>query len=162
MRRVTSGCFAALLCCAAGRAVGEQDWSAAEEQRSCAMRALAKAEAGDPVSQAEVGILYCAGRYGMPKDAEKGVYWLQKAADNNQVKAQVILAGKLYDGECAKRDYVKAAILFRKAALAGDRVGQMMLGKIYRNGEGVKRNDAKAAGWYLRAAAAGTPARWWD
>lgn len=157
MRICPEVCLAVLLCFAAGRAAGEQDGPVTAEQRAYARQAMGKAEAGEPVSQAELGMLYCDGRYGLPKDEQKGIYWLQKAADNNEVRAQIILAGKFYYGHCTTRDYVKAAILFRKAALAGDINGQMMLGKMYRNGEGLKRNDAKAAGWYLKAAAAGDP-----
>ena len=59
-------------------------------------KTLRKAEAGDAVSQRHIALTYKNGWDGAPKDDEKYVYWLKKAANGGVAEAQYDL-GRLYD-----------------------------------------------------------------
>lgn len=52
---------------------------------------LVAAEKGDRNAQLTVGNVYLEG-YGVPKDKNKAVYWLRKAAEQGVTQAQIILA----------------------------------------------------------------------
>ena len=56
------------------------------------------AEKGDASAQNELGISYMAGRHGLEEDEEKDFYWLEQAAAQGLLSAQLTLARCLESG----------------------------------------------------------------
>ena len=63
--------------------------------------------------------MYDAGD-GVPRDKEKALDWLRKAADRNNVAAAYTLGMMYYRGDGLPRDIHKAASQLQKAAARGD------------------------------------------
>ena len=72
-------------------------------------------------------------------DTEKSLYWLNKAAENNEISAIMNLAYYYHD-----KDIKKAASYYQKAADLDDDQAVVELNYLYENGEGVEKNDEKA------------------
>lgn len=79
-------------------------------------------------------------------------------ADDGNATAQFWL-GQMYDlGRGVQRDYVQAAVWYRRAAEQGNAIAQHNLAYMYEVGDGVKPSDYSltvAASWYRRAALQG-------
>jgi len=90
---------------------------------------------------------------GVPQDYKKAVFWLRKAANQDDAKAEVTLSCLLCGGKGITRDYRKALALAKKAAAQDYPLGELELGDIYRLGLGCNRNSAQAITWYQKAAA---------
>ena len=73
------------------------------------------AKDGDSTAQAAVGLLYYQGRGGVEKDYTKGLFWLQKAADQGVYAAQRSVAEMYTAGLGTKRDQTLAAIYTARA-----------------------------------------------
>jgi TPR repeat protein len=115
---------------------------------------LNAAEQWDAETQLALAGMYGAGR-GLPKDAAKAAYWLEKAAEQGQAEAQYKL-GDWYDtGHGVPKDGAKAAYWLEKAAAQGHAEAQYWLGLMYKFGDGVPKNKAEAAYWFKKAAAQG-------
>ena len=111
----------------------------------------AKAEAGDPKAQNNLGLRY-ENAQGVPIDVVKAAYWFRLAAKQGYAEAQINL-GVLYN---VNRDVAKAAYWFRLAAKQGYAAAQNFLGMLYRDGgPGLPQNYAKAAYWFRLAAKQG-------
>ena len=80
---------------------------------------------------------------------------MKQDAESGNVKAQVALARKYYNGDDMPQDYAKAAELYEKAAKQGVAMAQYNLGMMYKKGEGVTKDAAKAEEWLKKAAAQG-------
>lgn len=72
-------------------------------------------------------------------DTEKSLYWLNRAAENNEISAIMNLAYYYHD-----KDIRKAASYYQKAADLDDDQAVVELSYLYENGEGVEKNDEKA------------------
>lgn len=72
-------------------------------------------------------------------DTEKPLYWLNRAAENNEISAIMNLAYYYHD-----KDIKKAASYYQKAADLDDDQAVVELSYLYENGEGVEKNDEKA------------------
>lgn len=81
----------------------------------------------------------------------KGVLWLSKAAEQNNVAALTEL-GAYYE---SKQDFGQAVTQYQKAAHREYAEGQYKLGNCYYNGSGLERSNEKAADYYKRAARQG-------
>ena len=112
----------------------------------------AKAEKGDVQSQVELGEVFFHGVAGLTKDAKEAVKWFQKAAEQNNARAQFNL-GCCYDrGQGVAKDEKEAAKWFRKAAEQNFARAQLNLGWCYDWGQGVTKDAKEAVTWYRRAA----------
>lgn len=88
-----------------------------------------KAEHGNPQAQARLASLYLLGRDGVEKDDVLAAAWMEKAANQGLVEAQVVM-GALYDrgvGVAADRD--SATQWYEKAAAQGHGTSLAILGK---------------------------------
>ena len=76
---------------------------------------LKKAEGGDADAQAELGDIYWGGEHGVAEDGEKALYWLKKAAAQDNTNAMSSL-GKIYRNGFAgvKKDNKEADYWFDK------------------------------------------------
>lgn len=87
------------------------------------------AEQGDAKAQAKLAALYLLGRDGVEKDEQQAAEWMEKAANQGLVDAQVVM-GALYDkgmGVVGDRD--KATQWYEKAAAQGHGTSLAILGK---------------------------------
>jgi len=117
----------------------------------------AKAEAGDPTAQSQLGGLFLLGRGGFQKDPARGIDWIRKAADQGDAKAQLQL-GLIYSNSFmgVKADPAQSLAWYRKAAAQGDVAAMDALAMHYAmNMEGAPDAKAQAADWYLKAAEKG-------
>jgi TPR repeat protein len=119
-----------------------------------------RAEQGDAAAQYGLGRLYFFG-LGVQPDFEQAVFWLRKAADQNNHYAERRL-GFAYslghddvapDPEQADIWYQKAISGFAKAAEGGDVMAQYLLGGMYSEGKGTKPDAVKANFWFQKAMA---------
>lgn len=88
-----------------------------------------QAEQGDSQAQAKLASLYLLGREGVEKNETAAAEWMEKAAKQGVVDAQVVM-GAMYDrglGVTADRD--KATQWYEKAAAKGHGTSMAILGK---------------------------------
>ncbi len=87
------------------------------------------AERGDAQAQAKLASQYLLGRDGIEKDEKKAAEWMEKAANQGLIDAQVAIAA-MYDrglGVTADRD--KSTHWYEKAAAQGHGTSLAILGK---------------------------------
>ena len=89
------------------------------------------------------------------RDPEKGMEFLEMAAERGEVDAQVWLGEQYLSGKVVQKDFEKAAKWFNKAADKDDEVALYHLGVMYEKGEGMEVDLDKAAKFYLDAAELG-------
>ncbi|HTW67486.1 MAG TPA: tetratricopeptide repeat protein [Bryobacteraceae bacterium] len=77
------------------------------------------ADAGDPVAQFNLGLLYVDGR-GVPQSAAEAVNWFRRAAEQDYTRAQHNLGAMYASGQGVKRDYVQAYKWLNICAAKGD------------------------------------------
>lgn len=125
---------------------------------------LAKANAGDPAAQVQVGEQYAhAGasehsRSIAAQDYQQAAAWYLKAANQKSVDGELHLAALYRDGGNGfDRDMEQAAAWYLKAANQGDVSAQGTLGVLYSMGQGVSHDDAEAYFWFDIAASAKGP-----
>lgn len=115
-----------------------------------------QAQAQDPNAQLLYGLAFLEGRYALQPDAAKAVYWLRRAAREDQSYAQLLL-GKLYaEGKGVAEDPQHAVYWWNKAANADQAEAQYRLGKAWLDGFGVEPNSTRALHWLNLAAGNGS------
>lgn len=78
---------------------------------------------------------------------------LEQAAEQGDVRKQVILGRTLLHGPVGLRDYAKAAFWLGKAANQGNASAMYLLGGMYLRGQGVTQDSVAALKWTREAAA---------
>ena len=87
------------------------------------------AAAGQPLAEAKLASAYLLGRDGLEKDESKAAEWMEKAAKQGLIDAQVIM-GALYDrGMGVPNDRDKATQWYEKAAAQGHTTSIAILGR---------------------------------
>lgn len=114
---------------------------------------LRAAMAGDKNAQYYIGITY-TDRPGIINKTQ-GIYWLEKAALQNFLDAEVVLASIYEQDKDIAPDFKKAAYWYEQAANQGDAKAQSFIAGMYRDGKGVTLDKQKALEWYLKAAKQG-------
>ncbi len=104
-------------------------------------------------SQAKLGELYLYG-IGTTKDYTKAIYWLKKAANQNNSEAEYQLGEVYYFGYGVGKDYKTAFDWYMKSISTNKRDSnvQYSLGYMYEYGQGVAKNYEKALEHYQIAA----------
>lgn len=77
---------------------------------------------------------------------------LQDQAENDNMKAQVDLAKRFFNGDGVKQDYRQAARWYQKLAEKEVVEAQFTLGLMYIRGDGVNQDNEKAVHWLTLAA----------
>lgn len=113
----------------------------------------ASAEKGFAPAQNYLGYLL----YSERADRDSAIFWLEKAAALNDMKAINNLAFVLLDTEATSEEETRAFSLLTRAAEAGLPAAIDRLGDLYRKGQGVEPDTAKAAILYLDATKRGAP-----
>ena len=80
---------------------------------------------------------------------------VQKAAEQSDAKAQVLLGAMYFDGRGVAQDDQQAVAWFRKAAEQGNVDAQFLLGVMYSDGRGVAQDYKQAVVWTRKAAEQG-------
>ncbi|CAO5681393.1 MAG: hypothetical protein HEEMFOPI_01493 [Holosporales bacterium] len=107
------------------------------------------AESG--ISRAQVELALCELKL-QDKAPQEALDWLEKSANQKNLKAQNVLGELYYAGIKVDKDYKKAAEWFIKAANQGYAASQYNLGLCYYNGHGVTQNYVEAVKWFEKAA----------
>jgi hypothetical protein len=126
---------------------------------------LVKANAGDGAAQVAMGEQYAQAaasdhdKVQIASDYQQAVAWYRKAADQNNISAEMHLAALYRDGggKIIPRDMKQAATWYRRAADQGDPTAQATLGVLYSMGQGVPHSDVDAYFWLDLAASANGP-----
>lgn len=125
---------------------------------------LAKANAGDPAAEVQVGEQYAhAGatehfRTVAAQDYQRAAAWYRKAADQKSIDGALHLAALYRDGGNGfPRDMEQAAAWYFNAANQGDVGAQGTLGVLYSMGQGEPHDDAEAYFWFDLAASVKGP-----
>jgi hypothetical protein len=117
----------------------------------------AKANTGDAAAEIAVGEAYAAAP-GRSQDCKQAAAWYGKAAEQQNVNAEMHLAALYRDGcKSLPRDMAQAAAWYRKAAEQGDVMAQGTLGTLYFFGQGVAQNYSEAYFWLDLAARSPSP-----
>jgi uncharacterized protein len=87
------------------------------------------AEQGDAQAQAQLASLYLLGRDGFEKDEKLAAEWMEKAASQGLVDAQVVMAAMYDKGMGVTGDRDKATQWYEKAAAKGHGTSLAILGK---------------------------------
>lgn len=101
------------------------------------------AESGDIIAQNELSELYL-GEYPEEEDAEQGIYWLKKSAQNGYWWSQYKLGDCYYMGTGVEDDDSEAVKWYRKSAEQGCIEAKSMLADCYSNGVGINQDYQKA------------------
>ena len=124
-------------------AINEHGKSASKEHSNISTNDLflASANKGDREAQFKVGLMYLNGKDGFPRDQEKALHWLNKAANQDHTSAQFEM-GMMYYKPGSDENQTALSMLL-KAADKGHTNAQYFLATIYNQN---KRYD-DAAKW---------------
>lgn len=95
------------------------------------------AELGYPLFQWFLGYNFHFGEDGFPVNSTQAVFWLEKAANQNQPDAANELGEMYYFADILNKDIQKAIYWLQKASDLGNSSAQYNLSLIYEHGEGV-------------------------
>lgn len=96
-----------------------------------------KADSGDVISQNDLGHMYLDGypEYSIPQDTDKAIYYLSKAAAQNQVNAMTTVGWVYFEGtHGAPVDYEEAIGWNKKASDLGCSIASYNMGLFYYGG----------------------------
>ena len=115
-----------------------------------------KADQGDATSQNDLGHMYLDGfpDYNIPQDNDKAIYYLNKAAAQNQVNAMTTVGWAYFTGKWgAPIDYKEAIGWNKKASDLGCSIASYNLGLFYYGGLADLKQDLDLAKkyWLLSA-----------
>jgi TPR repeat protein len=115
---------------------------------------VSSAEHGDGEAQQVLGVAYLQGQPPFPRQPERAVAWLTRAATGRGAGAAsaAYYLGTLYQsGDGVARDPVEAARWLGVAVELGSPHAMFLLANAYHAGIGVPRDDARALALYVRA-----------
>jgi uncharacterized protein len=106
------------------------------------------AEMGHVKAQLYMGMMHMSGKRSPNADHTKQFYWFNKAAQQGNTVAMVMIGGAYSHGRGVKKDLVEAVSWYRKAAEKCNIKAQFNLGNMYHKGEGVKKDNILAQMWW--------------
>jgi len=112
------------------------------------------AEAGNPIAQYHMGVIYRDGR-GVDIDLAEAMRWWTLAAKNSHAKAQYELGMAYLLGLGVERNEKKSAEWMEKSAVLANVRAQDEIGNLYYSGRGVAKSVEKARQWWTLAASSG-------
>ena len=134
----------ALGCPSVGIAADTAGDAVAREDYGTAFRLFTDhAQAGDPIAQNNLGVLYLQGR-GVHKDLGAARVWFERAAAHKLPGAMHNLGMLYLRGYGVSKDPVLGAHWLTQAAESGDREAQFFIGLQYYKGEGVAQDLTQA------------------
>lgn len=137
---------------AAGGEASEREYLIIDDKMLSSRKSLLTlAEMGNSLAMAILGEFWISGQDG-PKDEQKGLEWLQKAAEKDEPHALYRL-GSLYlrGSDAAAQDFTKARqFLFRAVAL-GSSKALFALGELYAHAQNKGQDYRKASQYFQKA-----------
>jgi hypothetical protein len=115
---------------------------------------LVEAEAGEPVTQRNVGHMYRKGQ-GVAKDFGAALKWYRRSAEQGFARAQANLGNMYLRGQGTNKDAKEAAKWFFEAAKQNHAIAQYNLGLLFESGVGVAKSDVEALRWFYEASRQG-------
>ncbi|MFL6680729.1 MAG: tetratricopeptide repeat protein [Burkholderiaceae bacterium] len=112
----------------------------------------ARADAGDPMAQDEMGRRTGTGSHAMARDSQASFDWYLKAARQGLCTAESNLAYMYLNGEGVDKDVATAARWYRIAADDGETRAMYALGWMAHHAIGQPFDGALAVAWYRAAA----------
>ena len=114
-----------------------------------------KAEEGNAEAQWMLGKCYYSGD-GVEQNKKMALYWLEEAAGQGNVDAQLFLASLYMTGEKdIEQDETKGICWLKEAASQGNVKAQQIIAECYDEGKGVAKDMKEAAIWYRKVAEQG-------
>lgn len=114
------------------------------------------AEAGDHNAQMVLAQVFLRGVPGVPVDPNRGLYWLERAAEAGKPELQEYLGEVFHYGTYGVQDHKKALQWYTRAAERGLGSAMDYVGLFYSGGLGGLKQDCPAAlTWYDKAISAG-------
>jgi TPR repeat protein len=114
------------------------------------------ADRGDQDAQFELGLRLLTGD-GIDKNEAEGVELIEKAAQQEHLRAQHVYGSLFEDGLGVQKDPAKAFTWYLKAAQGGLSLAQHAVGIGYEIGHGTEKDPIQAAQWFQKAAAQNYP-----
>lgn len=115
------------------------------------------AELGCAKCQWLLGCNYHYGEDGFPVNVNQAIFWLERAAYQNQDDAMEELGEIFHDGILVKRNTNKTLYWYQKAAELKNKIAIERLAGMYQYGDGVDVNKEKAFKLMKEAASLGSP-----
>lgn len=112
------------------------------------------AEGGDPVAQFRLGEALLQDSSRSPESSQQAYSWLQKAAENGNTDAMIVLGRLSRTGVGILQNFGQASKWIQTAAERGSSEGMLEMGRLYRDGIGVEKSLIMAYVWFNRASAA--------
>lgn len=113
------------------------------------------AERGNDGAQLLFAIEYLHGGGGVKKDEKLAAYWLERAGEQGNATAQLMLSD-LYEQALGVPKNLNLSAEWRtKSANRGNVTAQLKLGRMYLAGNGVEKNAERAEYWLNRASVEG-------
>lgn len=114
------------------------------------------AESGDAEAQYSLAMMYDFGGH-VPRDGEKAIFWLRKAAEQDLAAACFALGVKYEAGSTVRPSPSEAARWYRRAALQDFPMAQFHLGQLLLPGSTLQADPVQAYVWLTLAAEHGYP-----
>lgn len=115
---------------------------------------LAKANAGSPEAQYQLGNVYYLGD-GVRRDYAQAKFWFRKGAEQGDPNSQFMLGGLYHFGQGVQQDNAQAFAWVMEAAKQGHGDAEFFIATCFSEGWGVPRDDAKGIVWLRKAAEQG-------
>ena len=103
-------------------------------------------------AKTDIGRIYYYGTGGVTQDQEKGLQWIQEAADAGYDNAYYYMGFIYSDGEVVEQDNAKAMEYFQKGADLENISCMYQVAVNYLKGTGVERDLTKALEWFEKSA----------
>ena len=115
---------------------------------------ISSAQAGNPIAQVRLAMLYEAGD-GVPRDKKEAFSWYLRAAQAGEPGAQSEVAGYYEEADGVTENWEIAAQWYQQSASQGWVKGEFGLGRCFEFGIGVPQNRQNAIAWFQKAGAQG-------
>lgn len=116
-----------------------------------------RAEAGDPLSQLQLGLAYRFGSGGVRQNSVEAWRWLSKSAEGGNTEAKYIVAEALWRGDLGQpRQIEKGLNQMRSLAAKGGPSQQVRLASLLESDTSMGSNFEEAIQWYEIAARRGS------
>lgn len=112
------------------------------------------AEDGDAFAQAQLGHAYITGD-GVEKDVETGIYWIERAAKQNDAYALYVLGSVVEQGLVSNKNSKQAVAFYRRAAALNEGAAQLALARLYAGDALGEPNYLESHKWQILANAHG-------
>jgi uncharacterized protein len=120
-----------------------------------------RAEAGDPVAEAQLGQLYAKGEL-VTNNYSEAAKWFTRAVEQTNSAGMLGLGELCEAGQGVPKDLDRAVKLYRQSAELGNPDGEYTLAFMYESGRGVRQSHVEATKWYQRSAEHGQPLAQYD